>query len=103
MKYITWAIFIFYAIIVVVFSLMPGAGPPTGYDKVVHFGAFAVFAVLLANASKNITITVMVSVLVAAATEILQGQFGRDMSFFDWLANVSGIFVAMFFYGVLRK
>jgi len=84
--------------IVLVVTLTPGNGNIAGnyFDKVVHFTIFAflAFAIIKTSPSnKNLSLYLFLAILLGFATEIAQ-QFipGRNLSFYDALANTLGIF-----------
>ncbi len=77
------------------------------FDKLVHFGIFAVFAFLLSYGlikqasvicqNHTYTISLLVGVIYSAGTEILQyccipGRFGE---FWDFMANAAGCLVGI--------
>jgi VanZ family protein len=79
-------------------SDFPGV-PSDGWDKLVHFGAFAVLAVLLAAAwqatagprtMRHSLSAWIVMIGYAALDEWTQSFVGRDASLFDWLADACG-------------
>ncbi len=79
-------------------SDFPGV-PGDGWDKLMHFGAFAVLgalaAIVLRTASvsptkKWILCAWLTIVVYAALDEWTQSFVGRDASVFDWLADAAG-------------
>jgi len=102
MKLFYWSIFIVYSIIMLFFTFLPGAGVGN-YDKIIHFSAFAVFALLLVLACKSPSYTILITIIVAASTELLQGLVGRETSFFDYLADLGGLFLVMIIYVLVKK
>lgn len=85
-------------------------------DKIVHFGLYAVFTVLLISESnierksggitkQSILIGVSVAVLFGLLIEILQMLVftTRSAEFYDFLANTVGSITAVFFYRLLNR
>ncbi|HEY5927697.1 MAG TPA: VanZ family protein [Kofleriaceae bacterium] len=68
-------------------------------DKVLHFSAFAILALLfwllLAARKRTSATTVWIAALVlipyASLDEYTQRFVGRDSDYFDWIANLAGI------------
>ena len=68
------------------------------WDKVFHFGAFALLSGLAFLAWQRVSASIIIMGLLsyAALTEILQHFIvGRSFSIMDWVADSLGIFVAM--------
>jgi len=102
MKYIIWIIFILYSIIMLFFTFMPGSGVSSEYDKLFHYIAFLIFTILLAYSSRSIAITVTVAIVLTILTEVIQGQIGRDFSYWDMLADTAGIITGTLLYYALK-
>lgn len=76
------------------------SGLDVGYrDKIVHFGAYAVLAILVATAWASrvghlgwsaLVCLVLVLTIYGAFDEISQPPFGRNCNIYDWLADVAG-------------
>lgn len=73
--------------------------PPEGVDKLIHVGAYAVFAFLLATAWQasagklnrfHLGAVWMALVLYGAVDELTQIPVGRHASVIDWLADAVG-------------
>ncbi len=97
-------LFVISLLLVLVATLTPGNGKIAGnyLDKVVHLLLFAFLAYQAIKAlpnKKRITEVIIWSVLLGFLTEYLQ-QFipGRNMGFYDVLANSIGIFCAFYLY-----
>jgi VanZ family protein len=75
------------------FALKPPGDPGFVSDKILHFAAFAVLALLgsLAWPQRAISTTLAVTVF-GGLIEIAQGTalIGRDMEFTDWITDVGG-------------
>ncbi|MDV5172121.1 VanZ family protein [Photobacterium rosenbergii] len=91
-----------YALLILYLSLKP-SGPEIvsipHIDKLQHFMAYTVFAVVAAYAvsTKRAYYKVCIAiVLFSGAIELIQPSFGRECSFFDWLANSLGVSLGMF-------
>jgi VanZ family protein len=84
-------------------SDFPGL-PSDGWDKLVHFSAFAVLGALVALAwpavskrfGKKQLLSAWIAIAVyAALDEWTQSFVGRDASVFDWLADAAGAAVGL--------
>ena len=83
-------------------SRVPGPELP-GFDKVAHFGAYAVLAWLLAFAAERsrlpLAVAVVLGLLYGASDEIHQMFVpGRSPDVLDWFADAAGIAAATFVY-----
>lgn len=90
-------------LLVLIATLTPGNGKIAGnyLDKIVHIIIFFLLtrSALAASSNKeNYTSIVIVCILLGFVTEILQ-QFipGRNMEFYDGLADVVGVTIAYYF------
>lgn len=97
-------IFIVSLLIVLVLTLTPGNGKIAGnyLDKVAHFGMFAFLAyqALKASTSEQYFPEILFAcILLGFLTEILQ-QFipGRNLDFYDALADTIGVITAYFYH-----
>lgn len=95
-----------YALLLALVSLLPGSQLPTipdwsrffSPDKVAHFGAYALFALLLSVYSsergriRNITLAILAAAAYGALLEILQAVAGtgRQFDLVDMAANALG-------------
>ena len=75
------------------------------FDKVMHFGVFAVLTLLLQKGfGLNWKIGLALAVIYGAAVEIIQGAFaGRQASFGDWVADILGAIAALYVLYVLKR
>lgn len=97
-------LFVFSLLVVLIATLLPGNGKIAGnyLDKVAHFLMFAFLAYQALKAlitKEGNTEIIIWSVLLGFLTEYLQ-QFipGRNMDFYDALADSVGVFCAFYFY-----
>ncbi|MEH6519531.1 MAG: VanZ family protein [Halioglobus sp.] len=96
------AIVTFYTIFITFVSLQPGDSMPSvgSWDKVGHFLAYAVFAVLAYHVVKNPRQYLTVCLVIIAFSglmEVAQSFMpGRMMSAYDLLANALGVAVGAF-------
>jgi VanZ family protein len=90
----------------------PDLLPPDGGDKLAHFGAYLVLAMLLATAWELAGGVLMRRHLIfawfavlgyAAFDEVTQTLVGRDCEFWDWLADASGAAIGLFLFVQLRR
>jgi VanZ family protein len=112
-----WGLVIFIAI-----SMPPGNIPKTGlfnipyFDKIVHFGLFTVFGLLLsAGFFKQreegflrqyfILLTILTGLFYGSITEVLQHFYftGRDGNMFDAMANLFGTVFGVILFRLLLK
>ncbi|TWT58506.1 hypothetical protein KOR42_18810 [Thalassoglobus neptunius] len=77
-------------------------GMTSSYDKVLHFGAYFVLAVLAGvvflerNQLRIPMVPLMIGLLLfAAMDEILQGPVGRQPDFFDWVFDSLGVMAGL--------
>ena len=102
-----WVPVVAYAALIFVLSSIPNLKPPTNVmnaDKAAHFLEYALFGLLLFRAGRftwsdrsaflPIAFTIMTGTIVAMSDEVYQGRVGRQQSFHDFLADMSGIIVA---------
>jgi VanZ family protein len=111
-RYITLA----YLAFVVYVSLAPGQRVPSildwssliGPDKIAHFGAYAIFAVLLSlsieigSPGKRIVVAVIGAALFGGLMELLQAimGIGRTFDLIDMVANLIGAILGGVLYGI---
>lgn len=97
-----WLLWLSLAIVLIV-TLIPGNGKIAGnyLDKLVHFTIFAFlgFSVIKAfSQSKKLTLYLMLCILLGFVTEIVQQYIpGRNLDFYDALADTLGVFSAYLF------
>jgi VanZ family protein len=90
-------------------SKLPTLPTLFGIDKVQHIGAYAVFGLLLLRATaltglKPYIRSFIIGALYGASDEFHQSFVpGRDMSGFDWLADVAGLAIALLAVAVIDK
>jgi VanZ family protein len=87
-------------------SRLPGPEQP-GFDKVAHFGAYALLGWLLVRAADRsllpLAVGALLGVLYGAADEIHQMYVpGRSPDVMDWFADAAGVAAAFFVYTRLR-
>ncbi len=77
------------------------------FDKIIHFSLFFIFCLLLVRPFKQLHCkyylwAAIVSISCSALLEAIQHTFSatRSSDFFDFLANFSGVIVALFFYRI---
>ena len=109
-----------WAVVVALLCFSPGGSHPRlsipHFDKVVHFGLWAVLAVLVASESNSMRVHGSITrraqwlgLLLPAAyglvVELVQAlpQVGRSASLLDWLADVAGAAVAVLCYRPLNR
>lgn len=93
----------------------PGASLPDAglrfHDKLIHFAAYAVLAVLAAAGSASrggrlpaasAAVVMSAIAVTAAADEFTQPWVGRTCDPFDWLADVAGAAVGVGAYALLQ-
>jgi len=100
---------IFSLLLLLIATLTPGNGKIAGnyLDKVAHFLLFAFMAYQAFNALENkeeISSVIVWLVLLGFLTEFLQ-QFipGRNMDFYDALADTMGVVAAFYFFKFKNK
>jgi VanZ family protein len=98
----TSAILVF--ILITVLSLMPPKSElqiPTN-DKVGHFLAYSVFSLniclLFPQVSKKMVLLLLAVIGYGILLEFLQGFVGRSTSFYDFLANTTGVSIGFGLY-----
>jgi VanZ family protein len=92
-----------YAVLIVALSSIPGRSFPDvrwlSYDKLIHFGEYAVFSVLVYRAAASLKLqdrfllglAIVLAGLFGALDELYQLLIpGRDSSFADWSADQVG-------------
>ena len=104
MKNLLFASAIFVFILITVLSLMPPKSElqiPTN-DKVGHFLAYAVFSLniclLFPQVSKKMVLLLLAVIGYGILLEFLQGFVGRSTSFYDFLANTTGVSIGFGLY-----
>ena len=95
-------VLIVYLLLVTVASLRPGDGAPLAlWDKGLHFGTYAVFALLAYRAlheQYRFFWGCGARILYGGLIEVLQSYIpGRQLSGHDFLANTLGVVVSAFF------
>lgn len=110
-----FALFVLYAIVLLVLSLASLKGVPslgTSFDdKIGHFGAYFIFTLLIFNYCNSLKIkrALFYAFVIAAAygflMELLQKFLtsGREYDLFDALANAFGAVLAVLFVAIYRK
>ncbi len=100
--------FVIYSIILIFATHLPnintGIRTP-GLDKVLHFLAYgcqgalamSVFCIAGRASLKNIVVLIVVLACFGALDEITQPAFGRQAELLDWVADCTGIVLAVFF------
>jgi VanZ family protein len=109
---------IIYAILILVLSSIPELGPKQkfliGYDKVIHFCEYAVFAVLIFRSLSHLTmkisfrLSLLISltfiVLFAALDEFYQGLVpGRETDIYDALFDIMGAVLIVVILAIRKK
>jgi VanZ family protein len=83
-----------------------------GIDKVCHFSAYAILAALIATTWQlaaghlmmgHLRCTWFGVAVLGAIDELTQIPVGRDCSFWDWTADVSGAAVGLLLFVALRR
>lgn len=102
------AAFILYALFVSLVSLAPGSGVPIeGWDKLLHFltyGLFAVFGFGIVGTRKGYLFVCLGIVAFSGLIEVGQSFVpGRFMSAYDLLANALGVVTGASFVSVLVR
>ena len=99
--------FVLYSIVLIFATHLPnintGIRAP-GLDKVLHFIAYGCQGVLAMSvlcvagraSLKNIVVLIVVLACFGALDEITQPAFGRQAEFLDWVADCTGIVLAIF-------
>ena len=96
-KHIFILVWIAAASTIFILSLLPNFGPPQAYniDKFFHFGAYAFLGAISALSFRRklpLIIAAIILIVIAFATEFFQQYVpGRQMSYGDATANISGI------------
>jgi VanZ family protein len=109
-------------VIFIVISMPPGNIPKTGlfnipyFDKIVHFGLFTVFGMLLSAGFYKqrekgmlrqyfILLTILTGLFYGSITEVLQHFYftGRDGNMFDAMANLFGTVFGVILFRLLLK
>ena len=90
----------------------PDVLPPSGGDKLAHFGGYLVLAFLLATAwqlaggiltRRHLVIAWIAALGYAAFDEVTQILVGRDCEILDWIADAVGAMVGLLLFVALRK
>ena len=102
-----WVPVVAYAALIFVVSSIPNLKTPTDVtnaDKAAHFLEYALFGLLLFRAGRFtwidrsiwfcIAFTILTGTVVAMVDEVYQGHVGRQQSFLDFLADMSGVLAA---------
>jgi len=119
MRHLQWWATGLYALFLLVVSVLPGGNLPKipdwnllfAPDKVAHFGAYGVFALLLSVAftgsriKRAIPLAIFVSAFYGLLMEILQGisGTGRNFDVVDMVANLIGALLGGLFFYVLHQ
>ncbi len=92
-------------------TLSPGDAP--GMDKVAHFIEYGIMGLILARAwemtlgrgrgGTRIVLVLMTGIWIAATDEIVQGFVGRDRSVYDWMADATGVTIAVLLDAWIRR
>ncbi|MEO8090632.1 MAG: VanZ family protein [Gemmatimonadales bacterium] len=96
-------IFVVYVALMVVAFLAPAPSTPLAetshLDKLVHFGIFLGFALLLhVDRAPKVWLTLLASFAFAAAVELVQSVLPyREGDVWDWVAGAAGAIVAIAF------
>ena len=86
--------------------------PPQGSDKVAHFAAYAMLALLLATTwqlasglltGRHLTFVWLAIVIYGALDEVTQIPVGRDCSIWDWTADALGAAIGLLLFVWLRR
>ena len=108
-----WGIALFWAIMIALFHTIPGQDLAftqfddlSQLDKLFHLGMFAIGALLLVRALKQqyskhtFRYTFSIYALYGIILELMQGACieGRYADFFDWVADIVGVLLALFLY-----
>lgn len=91
-------------------SVVPGPSIPIPYyDKVMHFIIFAILSALFLLAlrknefKKPVLFAILFTIIYAATDEFHQFFVpGRNMDFFDWIADSFGSFVVLIFKKIFK-
>ena len=110
-----FALFVLYAIILLVLSLASLRGVPslgTSFDdKIGHFGAYFIFTLLIFNYCNSLKVksALFYAFIIASSygfiMELLQKLLttGREFDLYDALANAFGAVLAVLFVTIFRK
>lgn len=92
-------------------SLSPGDAP--GADKLAHLIEYGIMGAILARAwemtlgrgrgGTRMVLVLITGLWIGAADEIIQGFVGRNRSLFDWLADGTGVTVALLLDAWIRR
>jgi VanZ family protein len=86
--------------------------PPQGSDKVAHFAAYAMLALLLATTwqlaggvltSRHLGLAWLAAALYGALDEVTQIPVGRDCNIWDWTADALGAATGLLLFVWLRR
>jgi VanZ family protein len=113
-----WFPFIFWIFLIFGLSSIPNISPegiklPSGSDKVIHYFEYSILALLfyrsLVYNRRSIGNLIAVVVVIAGSSVALMDEFyqsfipGRDSSFFDLVADFSGVITGTVIYYFIRR
>ena len=113
-----WFPLLFWIFLIFALSSIPNISPdgiklPKGSDKVIHYLEYSVLALLfyrgLVYGNRSISDLIAVVVIIAGSGIALMDEFyqsfipGRDSSFFDLIADFSGIITGTCIYYFIRR
>jgi VanZ family protein len=104
----------FWLTLIVATHVPPAAGfqPPTGSDKLAHFGAYAALAFLIATTwqlnagvlmSRHLFLVWLAAALYGVLDEVTQLAVGRDCTIGDWTADALGAAAGLLIFVWLRR
>lgn len=103
-----------WAVCILIATSIPGAHIPRvnipDFDKMVHFGFYGVFALLMFRALESPSvmrrvITVLIGIAIFAALDEFHQRFipGRYMDLEDWMADMAGAMVGLVLAAATRR
>jgi VanZ family protein len=113
-----WFPFLFWIFLIFGLSSIPNISPegiklPSGSDKVIHYFEYSILALLfyrsLVYNRRSIGNLIAVVVVIAGSSVALMDEFyqsfipGRDSSFFDLVADFSGVITGTVIYYFIRR
>lgn len=106
-NYLDIPLTLFVMLILTVALLWPLDQPPPGpewQDKVAHFIAFTALAFPLARTGRfNLLLLFIGASTFGGIIELLQPNFGRNANINDWIADIAGGLMGIFFGLVYRR